>query len=158
MENLTPVINWHKSELILLSKSLINNSKCRLIEGDFFEMANPQDEFDPIHPRRKFDVVLPDINHAPDFHPAAACAKFYQPACPKKLAQQLDPGGAFALWSNDPLVQLFINRMGSIFRTATAVEVPFYNPLQDRDFVKSIYLTCAQFQNFHGSPTPSGIE
>ena len=143
VEKLTPVINWHKSGLIPLGKSLINNPKCRLIEGDFFEMADRQDGFDPAHPGRKFDAVLLDIDHAPDFHLVPAHAKFYQPAGLKKLAQQLNPGGVFALWSNDPPVQFFIDRMGSIFRTATAVEVPFHNPLQDRDFVQSIYLACA---------------
>ncbi|MDC3235150.1 spermidine synthase, partial [Candidatus Puniceispirillum sp.] len=70
-------------------------------------------------------------------------AKFYQPAGLKKLAQQLNSGGVFALWSNNPPVQFFIDRMETIFRTATAVEVPFYNPLQGHDFVQSIYLACA---------------
>ena len=43
-------------------------------------MANRQDGFDLDHPGRKFDAVLLDIDHAPDFHLAPTHAKFYQPA------------------------------------------------------------------------------
>ena len=40
VEKLSPIINWHKSGLIPLGKSLTNNSKCCLIQDDFFEMTN----------------------------------------------------------------------------------------------------------------------
>ena len=76
VEKLTPMINWHKSGLIPFGKSLINNPKCRLIDGDFFEMANRQDEFDPAHLGRKFDEVLIVIDHAPDFHLALHTLNF----------------------------------------------------------------------------------
>ena len=37
VEKLTPMINWHKSGLIPFGKSLINNPKCCLIEGNFLK-------------------------------------------------------------------------------------------------------------------------
>ena len=140
VEKLAPVIDWHKSGLIPLGKSLSSNPKCHFIEGDFFEMVSCLNGFDPANPGRKFDAILLDIDHAPDFHLAPSHSGFYQPAGLKKMLQHLTPGGVFALWSNERPDKTFVDRLGSVFRSASAVEVPFYNPLQDQDFVQSIYL------------------
>jgi hypothetical protein len=53
------------------------------------------------------------------------------------------PDGIFALWSNEPPDDGFVRRLQSVFASASAVEIPFHNPLQDRDFVQSIYLAKA---------------
>ncbi len=140
VEKLAPVIGWHESGLIPLGKRLGDDPKCRFVEGDFFQMAASDTGFDPVEPARKFDAILLDIDHAPDFHLAPAHAGFYQPDGLAKLQQHLVDGGIFALWSNDPPDAAFAARLQSVFRVANAVEVPFYNPLQDRDFIQSIYI------------------
>ena len=140
VEKLAPVIGWHESGLIPLGKRLGDDPKCRFVEGDFFQMAASDTGFDPVEPARKFDAILLDIDHAPNFHLAPAHAGFYQPDGLAKLQQHLVDGGIFALWSNDPPNAAFAARLQSVFRVANAVEVPFYNPLQDRDFIQSIYI------------------
>ena len=140
VEKLAPVISWHENGLIPLGKSLVNNPKCRFVEDDFFLMAASQNGFDPTHPEQKFDAILLDIDHTPDFHLAPAHAGFYHRSGLKQLQQHLTPGGVFALWSNDPPDDAFVARLSSVFSTASVVEVPFYNSLQDLDFLQSIYV------------------
>ena len=140
VEKLAPVISWHESGMIPLGKRLSGDPKCWFIEGDFFQMAAGKAGFDPTEPARKFDTILLDIDHTPDFHLAPAHARFYQPEGLVQLQQHLTDGGVFALWSNNPPDAAFTARLQSVFRSANAVDVPFYNPLQDRDFIQSIYI------------------
>ena len=140
VEKLAPVIGWHESGLIPIGKRLGGDPKCRFVEGDFFQMAAGNTGFDPAEPARQFDAILLDIDHAPDFHLAPAHAGFYQPEGLIKLQQYLSDDGVFALWSNNPPDAAFTARLQSVFRSANAVDVPFYNPLQDRNFTQSIYI------------------
>ena len=140
VEKLAPVIGWHESGMIPLGKRLSDDPKCRFVEGNFFQMAAGKAGFDPAESARKFDAILLDIDHAPDFHLAPAHAEFYQPEGLVQLQQHLTNGGVFALWSNNPPDAAFTARLKSVFRSANAVDVPFYNPLQDRDFIQSIYI------------------
>ncbi len=140
VEKLAPVIGWHESGLIPLGKDLTDNPKCRFVEGDFFAMALGQDGFNPAKSGQQFDAVLLDIDHTPDFHLAPSHAGLYQPEGLAQLQRHLRPGGVFALWSNDPPDEAFTARLGKVFASASAVPVPFYNPLQDRDYVQCIYL------------------
>lgn len=140
VEKLAPVIGWHESGLIPLGKRLGDDPKCQFVEGDFFQMAAGKTGFDPAEPAQKFDAILLDIDHAPDFHLAPAHAGFYQPEGLAQLQQHLTDGGVFALWSNDPPDAAFTARLQSVFQSAKAIDVPFYNPLQGRDFIQSIYI------------------
>ena len=56
----------------------------------------------PNAPGRRFDAVLVDIDHSPEnlLHPRHAA--LYPPEGLARLAAHLNPGGVFALWSNDP--------------------------------------------------------
>ena len=130
VEKLSPVIDWHKTGLIPLGEGLSKNPKLQFVEGDFFQMAEGAAGFDPRAVGRKFDAILLDIDHTPDFHLAEA-------------KKHLVPDGIFALWSNEPPDDGFVRRLQSVFASASAVEIPFHNPLQDRDFVQSIYLAKA---------------
>ena len=143
VEKLSPVIDWHKKGLIPLGEGLSKNPKLQFVEGDFFQMAEGAAGFDPRAVGRKFDAILLDIDHTPDFHLAASHAGFYQPAGLAEAKKHLVPDGIFALWSNEPPDDGFVRRLQSVFTSASAVEIPFHNPLQDRDFVQSIYLAKA---------------
>ena len=140
VEKLAPVIGWHESGMIPLGKRLVDDPKCRFVEGDFFQIAAGKAGFDPAESARKFDAILLDIDHAPDFHLAPAHAGFYQPDGLAQLQQHLTDGGVFALWSNDPPDAAFTARLQSVFRSANAVTVSFYNPLQEGKFIQSIYI------------------
>ena len=65
-------------------------------------------------PGRRFDAVLVDIDHSPRklLHPRHAA--LYEPEGLARLAGHLHPGGVFALWSNDPPDDAFIDVLGAV--------------------------------------------
>jgi spermidine synthase len=144
VEALGPVIEWHRTALVPLGASLTADPSCRFVHGDFFRLAAGDSGFDPETPGRRFDAILVDIDHAPDFHLDPANADFYGAAGLTALASHLRPGGVFGLWSNDPPDPAFTRRLAAVFATATAEPVTFANPLQDgRPVTQTVYLATA---------------
>ena len=140
VDALAEVIEWHQRGLLPLGEQLTSDPRCRLVHGDFFAMSRATDGFDPQTPRPRFDAVLVDIDHSPTnlLHPAHAA--LYQPDGLRSLAQQLHPGGVFALWSNDPPDETFTAALAGAFATSQAHVVTFDNPLQDRDASNTVYI------------------
>jgi spermidine synthase len=140
VDALAEVIEWHQRGLLPLGKSLMADTRCRLVHGDFFALSHSIDGLDPQAPGRCFDAVLVDIDHSPRnlLHPRHAA--LYRPEGLRKLAEHLRPGGVFALWSNDPPDQDFKAALGNVFATSQAHVVSFDNPLQDRDASNTVYI------------------
>ena len=91
-------------------------------------------------PGRRFDAVIVDIDHSPShlLHPSHAA--FYTPSGLRQLAGHLKPGGAFALWSNDPPDPDVLTTLGGVFASADAEIVRFRNRLQGGDGANTLYL------------------
>ena len=140
VETLDAVIDWHRSGLLPLGPDLVKDTRCRFVHGDFFALAASTEGFDPQEPSRKFDAILVDIDHSPDFLLDPQNAAFYQPEGLAKLMTHLRAGGVFALWSNDLPDNAFTALLDSVFEQATAEKVTFKNPLQNNDFVQTVYL------------------
>jgi spermidine synthase len=140
VDALAEVIEWHERGLLPLGEMLTADPRCRLVHGDFFALSRAAAGLDPQTPGRRFDAVLVDIDHSPTnlLHPAHAA--LYRPEGLRRLAQQLHPGGVFALWSNDPPDQTFTAALASVFATSQAQVVTFDNPLQDRDASNTVYI------------------
>jgi spermidine synthase len=142
VEALEPVIEWHESELVPLGKRLTGDQRCRMVHADFFECAQSATGFDPDQPGRKFHAVLLDIDHSPRhlLHPRNAA--FYQAEGLRALAARLHPRGIFALWSDDPPEEEFLELLGSAFATARAHVVTFPNPQTESDSASTVYVAC----------------
>lgn len=56
-----------------------------------------------------------------------------------RLAELLHPSGAFALWSNNPPDEAFLQNLASVFREAKTQAVAFLNPLQNRMATNTVY-------------------
>lgn len=153
IEALDAVIDWHKTGLLPLGPKLTGDARCRLVNGDFFALAASQDGFDPSVPERRFDAILVDIDHSPEFFLDENNAPFYQPDGLRRLTAHLRPGGIFGLWSNDRPDDTFTTRLTDVFAQARAEEVTFHNPLQDREFTQTVYLARTQT-----SPSPHRTE
>jgi len=127
VDALAEVIEWHEQGLLPLGKQLTADPRCRLVNGDFFAMAQSADGFDSRVPRRRFDAVLVDIDHSPTnlLHPRHAA--LYQRQGLARLAEHLHPGGVFALWSNDPPDDAFNAAMAGAFAISAAHVVTFDN-------------------------------
>ncbi|MEO8616570.1 MAG: spermidine synthase [Luteolibacter sp.] len=136
-----PVIEWHQKGLVPLGETLTGDWRCRLILGDFFALAAaPEIGFDPEKPGRKFHAVLLDIDHSPRNLLDERNGTFYGADGLRKLAEQLLPGGVFALWSDDAPDEDFIGRLGEVFDAPRAVVVKFPNPLLGKDSESTVYV------------------
>jgi spermidine synthase len=140
VDALAEVIEWHEQGLLPLGKQLTGDPRCQLVNGDFFAMSDSADGFDPGMPGRRFDAVLVDIDHSPRnlLHPRHAA--LYQPDGLARLAAHLNPGGVFALWSNDPPDDAFNAVLAGVFATSAAHVVMFENLQGERDASNTVYI------------------
>ena len=58
----------------------------------------------------RYDAILVDIDHSPRHRLADSHGDLYSPAGLRAASRHLDPGGAFALWSDDPPDDAFLHR------------------------------------------------
>jgi spermidine synthase len=140
VDALAEVIEWHRQGLLPLGKQLTGDPRCGFVNGDFFSMSDSAAGFDSANPGRRFDAVLVDIDHSPRnlLHPRHAA--LYQPAGLARLAAHLNPGGVFALWSNDPPDQAFERALAGVFATSAVHVVTFDNALGDHDASNTVYV------------------
>lgn len=132
------VINWHRSKLVPMGNILSKDKRCELRQGDFFELARTG--FDIFDDKRKFDAVLLDIDHSPEHFLDKKNKTFYGSQGLNALRKQIKEGGAFALWSNDPIDEQFTKHLQSIFGRAAAHNVEFVNPYTNSTSVNSVYV------------------
>jgi spermidine synthase len=129
VEYLAPVILWHKTGLVPLGNQLCTDPRCRLIQDDFFARSrNTAQGFDPDFPGKKQDIILLDIDHTPNRVLHRTNARFYTPEGLNELAGHLTPGGAFALWSDDPPENAFTDLLERVFPEVRAHTIRFNNP------------------------------
>ncbi len=140
VEFLQAVIDWHEEGLLPLGPELVADPRCRLQQGDFFALAASPAGLDPQRPDRRFDAILVDIDHSPDWLLDDRSTGFYRPEGLEALARWLKPGGVFGLWSDARPDDGFTERLASVFASARAEPVTFHNPLQDRPFTQTVYL------------------
>jgi spermidine synthase len=144
VDALQPVIEWHQQGLVPLGEKLTSDSRCRMVDADFFARAQSADGFDPEQPGRKFHAVLLDIDHSPRdlLHPRNAA--FYEADGLRPLTAHLHPGGVFALWSDDPPDDEFLGVLGRAFATARAHIVRFPNPLTEAESESTVYVASTE--------------
>ena len=140
VEFLRPIIGWHERGLVPLGKGLSEDPRCRFIEADFFAAAAGDDGFDPDQPKRLFDAILLDIDHAPDNWLGEDNESFYTVAGLQRMSAHLAPQGVFALWSNDPPAAEFETRLAVVFEQCEAVRVAFANPYTGQESACTVYL------------------
>jgi spermidine synthase len=140
VELLPEVIGWHERGLVPLGAALVGDSRCRLLEGDFFRLvADPAvSELEP--PGDGYGAILVDIDHAPDswLHPAHA--SFYDVTGLGGAAALLREGGVFGFWSSGPTDAAFLETLSTAFPSAAAHEVTVLNPLIGEDQTDTIYV------------------
>ncbi|MEV6018465.1 MULTISPECIES: spermidine synthase [unclassified Streptomyces] len=142
VDTLAEVIDWHRRGLVPLGEGLASDPRCRLVRGDFFAMTTGDGPrgLDPDSPGRRFHAILLDVDHSPRhvLHPAHAV--LYTHDGLTALAELLQPGGVFALWSNDPPDKEFGAVLAEVFTDTAAHVVDFDNPLQGGTSANTVYL------------------
>jgi spermidine synthase len=135
------VIDWHQQGLVPVGPMLSGDERCRLVRQDFFAAAqNPSIGLDPENPGKQFHAILLDIDHTPSFQLDDENAGFYSFSGLSAVAKQMHCGGVFGLWSDDLPDARFTELLLSVFKTAEAIIVPFYNPILDTESSNTVYL------------------
>jgi spermidine synthase len=142
IDALKPVIDWHEQGLIPSGAVLVEDPRCRLVEGDFFALVRAG-ALDVTGGIRRFDAVVVDIDHSPTHVLDPANLWQYTLEGTRALLPLLVPGGVFALWSNDPPDAGYTALLQQVFDTARADVVAFPNPLQGRDSTNTVYVAIA---------------
>lgn len=139
VEALAPVIDWHRRGLVPIGTTLVDDDRCELVHADFFDLALGGFAFGDGAPAT-FDAVLLDIDHSPRHLLDPGNATFYEPAGMKQLADCLNPGGVFSLWSNDDPDAAYLHVLQEAFNRAEAEVVTFPNPLTGNETSSTIYV------------------
>ncbi|MDQ1702622.1 MAG: hypothetical protein QOF57_1874 [Frankiaceae bacterium] len=136
VEALGEVIEWHEKGLVPLGPGLTADPRCRLVCGDFLQRAVTAG----IDGDRRFHAIVVDIDHSPRhlLHPSHAA--FYEPAGVARLAEQLHPGGVFALWSDDAPDAAYEAVLGGVFADVRSEVVSFRNPVQEGTSTNTVYV------------------
>jgi len=142
VDYLQPVIDWHERGLVPLGPGLVADARCRFEHGDFFKRAVQEGGvgFDSAEPNRKFHAVLLDIDHSPGHLLNEQHADFYRADGLRKMTEQLHPGGVFALWSDDPPEDSFMQILTDVFASCETHVVPFENPILGRNSESTVYV------------------
>ena len=141
VEFLAPVIEWHRRGLVPLGPIITADPRCRFLHEDFFaRAADPLIGFDPATPGSKWHAVLLDIDHSPGNLLDETNASFYRPDGLRLLAGQIHPGGIFAMWSDGPPDDQFLQSLHEVFPAARAETVRFPNPLLGEESSSTVYL------------------
>jgi spermidine synthase len=139
VEAIPQVIDWHQRRLLPDTAGLTTDPRTRLLHGDFFALVAGGHGFGPGSPDL-YHAILLDIDHTPRhvLHPSHA--DFYTVPGLRALKQQLQPNGVFALWSDDPPDEAFLEVLSGVFATARAEVVAFPNPLTGGESTNTVYV------------------
>ena len=122
---LEPVISWHRRRLVPLASELMDDSRCSLVNADFFEHVSSPSQ------NQRYDAILLDIDHSPSSWLDERNKDFYNEAGLGNLAKILQPRGVFALWSAWKPEAEFLNVLGLVFPSVQNHEISFFNPHVD---------------------------
>jgi spermidine synthase len=136
IETIPEVIEWHEKGLLPLEPSLSADSRCKLVQGNFFAMHPP---LASTPTNQTVGLTLSwSISPRQLLHPSHA--SLYDESGLRDLAERLNPGGAFGLWSNDRPDQQFCQNLEKAFAVSRAQIFTFPNPLKDSDEAATIYI------------------
>ena len=132
IEFLDEVIEWHKRTLVPMGDKLINDARCQLVHGDFFDLNKSL---------KMHDAILLDIDHTPDFLLNTSHKQFYSHKGLSELAQHLYPSGVFAMWADGKPQNEFVNLLSEIFESTKAHTIEFYNPINGSSSFGTVYVS-----------------
>lgn len=141
VDYLEPVIEWHEKGMVPLGPGLMADGRCRFVHGDFFELSLSETAgFDPEDSARRFHAILLDIDHSPANLLHERHGEFYEAEGLRKLAAKIHPGGVFALWSDDPPEDAFMQALGEVFDSCGSHVVSFENPHLEKMSESTVYV------------------
>ncbi|CAO1651225.1 spermidine synthase [Salinibacterium sp. NYA9b] len=133
IDALPAVIDWHNRGLLPVSAELTGDSRTTLTHADFFAVMRAE-------PTEPYDVILLDVDHSPRHQLDPSHADLYTVAGLRRVRAHLTDGGVFALWSDDPSDDQFMERLGQVFENPIAHAVDFDNALTGGVSSNTVYV------------------
>ncbi len=134
VELLAPVIDWYAQDLIPLARDLKADRRFEVRQGDVYaRLAGPVES--------RFDLILIDVDHAPDERLGGENAAFYTEQGLRRAREHLAPGGVLAVWSyaeSSP----FADALRAVFKDVRVEGVRFENTLIDKFETDWLFLVC----------------
>jgi spermidine synthase len=140
VEALPEVVDWHQRRLLPEADTLVSDERTRLVTADFFTTVGAGQPVDAAEPDRSYDVMLVDIDHSPRHVLHLSHAVFYSAAGLRRMRRRLNPGGVFALWSDDPPDDDFVALLEGEFDDVAAHVVSFDNFLTGGTSSNTVYV------------------
>lgn len=139
VDALPAVIDWHERRLLPVSGLLVDDDRTRLVNADFFALvrAAPGGE-GPF--RTGVNAILLDVDHSPTFTLDPSHVDLYTVDGLQRLAAHLRPGGVFALWSDDPPGESFLDTLRAVFAHVDGHTVEFDNPVTGGTSRNGVYV------------------
>jgi spermidine synthase len=126
------VVGFLHDGLVPLSEELLGDARLRVRVGDVYAtLGGPADGL--------WDLVLIDVDHAPDDHLGAGNESFYTASGLERAKHHLAPGGILAVWSyaeSSP----FVDALRATFDAVEAVPVTYVNDLVDEEHTDWLFL------------------
>ena len=125
VELLEPVIAWLDQGWLPTGETLAADTRLEITQGDVYaRLLGPA--------QQRFDLILIDVDHAPEEPLDPGSAPFYTADGLGAVAQHLSPGGVLAVWSTDPS-PAFEDGLRSVFGHVEIEIVRWWNDLIDVD-------------------------
>jgi spermidine synthase len=140
VEALPQVVGWYERRLLPAADRLVSDPRTRLVTADFFTTVGAGRPAVAEEPDRSYDVLLVDIDHSPRHVLHLSHAVFYSVAGLRRMRARLRPGGVFALWSDDPPDEDFLDLLHDGFTTVEAHVVEFDNFLTGGTSANTVYV------------------
>lgn len=125
VEFLPQVVEWLEADLVPLSAELKADARFATVPGDVYARLAAD-------PGERFDLVLIDVDHAPDDQLSRTNDFFYGEEGLRRAARHLAPGGVLGVWSyaeSSP----FARALRTVFGEVRIEPVTFFNPMIDEE-------------------------
>lgn len=132
IELIPAVVGFLKDGLVPLSTELLADTRFAVRDGDAYAVL--EDEAS-----EPWDLVLIDVDHAPDDHLGPGNEGFYTRSGLDRAKKHLAPGGILAVWSyadSSP----FVEALRAAFNTVDLVPVKYRNDLVDEEHTDWLFL------------------
>lgn len=125
VELLPQMIEWLEKGLVPVGGELKSDPRLVVVKGDIYDQLSRT-------PERKHDVILIDVDHAPDAPLAEGSFCFYTEAGLAQAKMHLEPGGVLAIWSSAE-DHAFSDALRKVFSHASIEHVTYQNDLVDEE-------------------------
>jgi spermidine synthase len=131
VEFLPQMIEWLEKGLVPLGAELRSDPRLVVVRGDIYDQLSKT-------PAKKHDLILIDVDHAPDAPLAEGSSPFYGEAGLAQAKMHLEPGGVLAIWSSAE-DHGFSDALRKVFSHVTIERVTYQNDLVDEEETDWLY-------------------